>query len=610
MSSDAPATSSDRLIARLVDVLGLAMVTIALLWSAGVHQMLRMSLYTEQFLALVLGLAIAHAFLTLRLKSLPAPLSLVIDATLAGVALIGGVWLAIAYPHLATSAAINPASALPVALALIVTLLLALVRVAGWPLTVILLVFCAYGLWGSQIPGQFQALNIAPERLAVQLSLDTGGILGTPLAIAATVVVVFVAFGRMLEHLGGAAFFTDLATSLMGRYRGGAAKISILASGLFGSISGSAVSNVATTGVVTIPLMRRGGFRRETAAGIEAVASTGGQLAPPVMGAAAFLMAEFLNVPYSQVILAALVPAVLYYLATFMIADLTAARDGIEGVSADERPRPGATIRAGWPFLLPFAALIWGLFGLNLQPEGAGIIAGGALLLAAPLSPLARGRLGPITLLVALARGGSALSQIIIITAAAGIVIGVMNETGLGFGLTSYLIGFAGDQALALLALAALVSIVLGMGMPTIAVYVLLATLIAPALTELGIEPIAAHLFVLYFGMMSMITPPVAIAAFAAASISGAHPMKTAVQAMVFGWPAYVLPFAFALNPALILQNGVLAAIIAIVTALVGVVAVSAAMVGHGRGALSVLPRLGVLALGAAGLMWPLLMQG
>jgi TRAP-type uncharacterized transport system fused permease subunit len=214
--------------------------------------------------------------------------------------------------------------------------------------------------------------------------------------------------------------------------------------------------------------------------------------------------------------------------------------------------------------------------------------------------------MGPLTLLQGIAKGGGALSQIVIITAAAGVVIGVMNETGLGFGLTTYLVGFARDEVLALLALAAVVSIVLGMGMPTIAVYVLLATLIAPALTELGIPPMAAHLFVLYFGMMSMITPPVAIAAFAAASISGARPMGTALQAMKFGWPAYVLPFAFALNPALILQGGAIAAVLGILAAALGVLAISTALVGQARGRIGPVLRLGAAAAGAACLAWPL----
>ncbi|MGY6534777.1 MAG: TRAP transporter permease [Pararhodobacter sp.] len=589
----------------LAAVLSIVTVLLALAWSLGLHQRLRLSLYTEQFLVSVLGLAVAHAFLTVRSRHLPVRLALPADLALAACALMGGGWLAIHYPQIAFTAAVDPSAAIVPALALIVTLLLALLRVAGWPLTIIVLAFCAYGLWGSNLSGQFQALPISPERLAVQLSLDTGGILGMPLGVAATIVVVFVVFGRLLDHLGGATFFTDLASALMGRFRGGSAKISILSSAAFGSISGSAVSNVATTGVVTIPLMQRGGFRKDAAAGIESVASTGGQLAPPVMGAAAFLMAEFLDIPYAQVVIAALVPALLYYVAIFVLVDLTAARDGIRGVDGTERPDAWSTLIAGWPFLLPFVALVYGLFALNLQAQAAGILAAVVLLVAAPLARASRGRFGPRALVATLASSGSALSQIIIITAAAGIVIGVMNETGLGFGLTAFLTRFASDEVLLLIVMAALLSIVLGMGMPTIAVYVLLATLIAPALTRLGIDQTAAHLFVLYFGMMSMITPPIAIAAFAAASISGADPMRTAFQAMKFGWPAYVLPFAFVLNPALILRDGALAAILPVTGAVVAVLAVSAAMIGHFRRPLGLPLRVLLAVAGMAALFWP-----
>ncbi|PKP85644.1 MAG: C4-dicarboxylate ABC transporter permease [Alphaproteobacteria bacterium HGW-Alphaproteobacteria-2] len=600
-------SQGERQAAALAGAVALLLLGIALAWSAGLHHRLRIGLYTEQFLAMVLGLAIAHVFLTRRTARLPRVLALPADLAMAALALGGGTWLAVVYPAVSLAAAIDPASALIPAVALILTLLVALLRVAGWALTLVILAFFAYGLWGAAVPGRFQALYVAPERLAVQLALDTGGILGTPLGIAASVVVVFVAFGRLLEHLGGAAVFTDLATAAMGGLRGGAAKIAILASTLFGAVSGSAVSNVVTTGVVTIPLMQRGGFRRETAAGIEAVASTGGQLMPPVMGASAFLMAEFLNVPYANVALAALVPALLYYAALFLLADLTAARSRIAAVPASERPPLGATLRRGWPFLLPFAALVWALFALNLRPETAGLVALAALLAVAPLSPVARGRMGPRRMLGALADGGGALSQIVVITAAAGVVIGVMNETGLGFGMTSYLTQLARDEALALLFLAAILSVILGMGMPTIAVYVLLAALVAPALVRLGIEPVAAHLFVLYFGMMSMITPPVAIAAFAAASISDARPMRTALQAMVFGWPAYVLPFAFALNPALILHGGPAAVALAIATAAAGVAAVSVAIVGHLRGPLPVVPRVALVVAGGLLLLWPAL---
>ncbi|WP_421709455.1 TRAP transporter permease [Algihabitans sp.] len=576
-------------------------------WAAGVPRMLRLAVYTEQFLALALALAVAHTFLVRRRSRLPVQAARLLDGALAGLSLCGGVWLALTYPDLSLAAAINPASARLVALAILVTLLLALVRVAGWPLTAIVLAFGAYGLWGADLPGQLQALPVSPDRLAAQLALDTGGVLGTPLAIAATVVVVFVAFGRLLDHFGGAAFFTDLATATMGGFRGGSAKIAILGSSLFGSISGSAVSNVATTGVVTIPLMRRAGFRRETAGGIEAVASTGGQLTPPVMGAAAFLMAEFLEVPYADVVVAALIPALLYYIAIFMQADLTAARDGIVGLAAEERPRVVPTFRAGWLFLVPFATLIWALFAGNYQPATAGLFATLALVLIAPLMPRARGLLRPRALLAALVQGGASLSGILVITGAAGIVIGVLNETGLSFGLTAYLVGFARDEVLFLLALAALVSIVLGMGMPTVAVYVLLAALVAPALIGLGIHPTSAHMFVLYFGMMSMITPPVAIAAFAAASLSGGGPMRTALAAMKFGWPAFVLPFAFAMNPSLILEGSWQGIAVSLSLAVFGILAVTLALVGHLRGTLPLVLRIATFLLGFAALLWPLM---
>ncbi len=581
-------------------VLSNLLVLLAVCWAAGVHRTLGIQVYTEQFLALMLALALALTFLNNRLPVLPA-----VDWLLTVLALAGGCWLAVTYPWLSIESSINPAIGLPAAIPLLVTLVEALRRAGGLPMTIIILLFLVYGYFGSNLSGEFQALAVAPERLTVQLALDTNGVLGTPLFIAATVVVVFVAFGRLLEHFGGADFFTRLAAIAMGGFRGGAAKVSILASSLFGSISGSAVSNVATTGVVTIPLMKQSGFRARTSAGIEAVASTGGQLMPPVMGASAFLMAEFLEVPYSEVVIAAIIPALLYYLALFFLADLVAARNGIGGIDRETGDQPVPLMR-GLPFLLPFAALVLCLFVLNYPPALAGLVAALVLLAAGFFLPRGLSLLKPAALWQAVTQAGKPLSQILVITAAAGIVIGVLNETGLSFGLTSSLARLAGESVLGLLVLSALISIVLGMGMPTIAVYVLLASLVAPALVRLGIEPIAAHLFVLYFGMMSMITPPVAIAAFAAATLSNSDPMRTGFEAMKFGWPAYVLPFAFAINPALILNGtGAGQSILAITTATIGILAVSMAIVGHAKRPLSLPVRLVILLAGIAFIAWP-----
>jgi len=588
-------------------VVSIVLVAAAFGWALGLHRMMRLALYTEQFLAFALGAALAIVFLRLSRSWLAFPLALA--------ALAAGSHVALGYADLSLEAAIDPSTVRATALSLLVLLGLGLFLVAGVVLTLVVGAFILYGFLGDQVPGTFRALPVEPDRLVAQLAFDTSGVLGTPLSIAATVVVVFVAFGLLLQRFGGAAVLTDLAARLMGAFRGGAAKIAILASSLFGAISGSAVSNVATTGVVTIPMMRRSGFPSPAAAGIEAVASTGGQLVPPVMGASAFLMAEFLEIPYAEVALAALLPALLYYLALFLQADLRAARLGISGVNArdaaaaaagagPEDAREGSARRArprGLPFLLPFAVLIGALFFLNYQPATAGMAAIAALLAAGPLAARSLRPLSPVRLASALSAAGRASAAIVVITAAAGIVIGVLNETGLGFSLTNTLTDLAGGNSLVVLLAAAAISLVLGMGMPTIAVYVLLAALVAPSLVAAGIEPVPAHLFVLYFGMMSMITPPVALAAFAAASLAGCGPMRAAFEAMRFGWPAYVVPFLFALNPALALAGGAgpWATAAAFAGSAIGVAAVTAALTGWLRGALGPLGRLAAATAGA-----------
>jgi TRAP transporter 4TM/12TM fusion protein len=376
------------------------------------------------------------------------------------------------------------------------------------------------------------------------MALDSNGILGIPMSVASTVVVAFILFGTLLAITGGSRFFTDAAMVGMGRYRGGSMKIAVLASGLFGSISGSAVANVVGTGVVTIPMIKRDGYPAHKAAAIEAVASTGGQLMPPVMGAAAFLMAEFLAVPYGDIVLAALVPALLYYVALFIQADLEAARLGIRAVPGSEIPAARGVL-GGLHFLAAFAALIYALFTLRWQPERAALLAAAVLILTSLALGYQGARPGFRRLLGSIATTGHAVLEIILISAASGIVIGVLNVTGLSFNLTYALVQVGGGSAILLLALSAIVCIVLGMGLPTLGVYVLLAALVAPALIQVGIEPIGAHLYVLYFGMMSMITPPIALAAFAAASIAHAPAMATGWAAMRFGWSAYVIPVLF-----------------------------------------------------------------
>jgi len=399
--------------------------------------------------------------------------------------------------------------------------------------------------------------------------------------VVTTIVVAFVLFGQLLFKAGGSEFFTKIAMAVMGRYRGGPAKISVFASGLFGSISGSVVSNIVSTGVLTIPMMRKGGYRAEHAGAIEAAASTGGQLMPPVMGAAAFLMAEFLGVEYQEIVLAALIPAILFYVALFIQADLEAARSGISRIDENEIPKVGPVLRSGWHFPLPFAVLIVALFVWNYSPETSALMAAATVAVTGVVIGYEGTRLTLGSMIATLRSTGLGVLNIIMIGAAAGLVIGVLNISGLGFGLTLALVQIASGNLLLLLTMAAIVCIILGMGMPTVGVYVLLAALVAPALIEVGINEIAAHMFILYFGMMSMITPPVAIGAFAAATLTGADPMRTGFAAMRFGWLAFVIPFMFVASPSLLMNAGPATVILDAAGALAATWLISVSIIGY-----------------------------
>ena len=360
------------------------------------------------------------------------------------------------------------------------------------------------------------------------------------------------------------------------------------------------MSNVASVGVLTIPLMRRGGYPAHVAAAIESVASTGGQLMPPVMGAAAFLMAEFLQIPYRNVAIAAALPALLYYYALFIQADLLAARSELRSIEGPDIPPLRKVLKQGWHFLMPFCALIYALFWLNWSPELAALAASAVLIVTGPTLGYGNKKLRLTDLLDALRNTGMASLDLLVITAAAGFIIGVLNITGLSFALTLMLVQIGSGNLWLLLILAAVVSIILGMGMPTVGVYVLLATLVAPAMVKIGLSPIASHMFVMYFGMMSMITPPVALAAYAAASLAQTDPMRTGWTAVRFGWIAFIIPFLFIRSPSLLLEGSVSAIVIDFIAALFGVWFICAAIAGYARRRLSMLVRVGF---GTAGLM-------
>jgi len=560
-----------------------ALIAVVVGWVLDLHRRpLGLNVYTEQMLLAVLGLALAICYvITSRKRHL-----LNLAAGLAGLALC--LYLAWRYPQLITELTLRPLDGVLMSAALAVLVLEGTRRMAGFSLVGFTLAGVVYAMVGHHLPGVFAARPVAFTRLLVYLGLDTNALLGTSLQIAIIVVVPFILLGHVLGRCGGSEFFTDLARAWMGRYRGGSAKVAVVGSAFFGMISGSAVANVTAVGVVTIPLMKRSGFPAQIAAAIEAVGSTGGQLMPPVMGAAAFLMAEVLQVPYVEVMVAAIIPAFLYYLALFFQVDVEAAKRGIRGEAHNRLPRLFAVLRSGWYFPIPFALLVYSLVAWNWPPEYAALAAT-AILIGLSLTFGYKGQRVPLRdVLKAVVSTGSAVVDLILICAVAGMFIGILNITGLAFGMVLQLLTITGQSLPGMLVVTALMAIALGLGLPTVGVYIIMATLIAPALVQVGVAPMAAHMFLLYFGIMSMVTPPVALSAFAAANIAGSDVDKTGWTATRIGWAAYIVPFLFVLSPNLLMRGDPLSIVWAVFTAALGIWLGTVGVVGYMRASIAV----------------------
>jgi TRAP transporter 4TM/12TM fusion protein len=572
-----------------------------------VPQRLDWQVFHEQYIGLFLALSLGAIFLLIPGSKRYVERIPWYDALAAAAGLFVGLYVFVKFPEISNS--LGDIYTERVILGAITVILLAEAcrRLVGWPLVIIASVFIFYAFFAYLFPGDFYGRGWSLGRLATYLYLDANGIIGQPLQIGASIVLVFVLFGETLYAIGGAAFLSDFSLAVMGRFRGGQAKIAIVSSSLFGNISGSAVANVVVDGAFTIPMMKKAGYPAPVAAAIEAVASTGGQIMPPVMGAAAFLIAEYLAIPYAQVALAAFVPALLYYVALFIQVDLLAARNGIYGLPPAELPRLLPVLRRSAGFVVPLTVLIIWMFFLNRRPEEAGLLAVASALVVGFLT--AGVKLGPRELLNILINTGRGMLEIAAITGLAGVVIGVLQLTGLGFTLTLTLLNVGQNSAILLLVLTAIVSIILGMGMPTTAVYVLLAVLVAPGLSKLGILPIAAHLFIFYFGMLSMVTPPVCLASYAAASIGKTDPVRTGWEAMRLCAIAYVVPFLFVFSPALLLIGSWYAVAISIATAVVGAVLLGVGLVGYLFCPIGILKRL-LFLVAAAGLLIPVVETG
>jgi TRAP transporter 4TM/12TM fusion protein len=531
-----------------------ALTLVSAAWAGEVHVLLNWAFFKEQFLGLFFALGMAGVFL--RVKAVlqePGDRVPWYDWLACFGSLLAGAYITVMYPSIAYRLGIlSPERWLLGGLAVLL-ILEATRRVAGWALVWVGVTCIVYAKFAYVFPGLFYAQGSSWQRIASYLYLDSSGLLGVPLTVAASVVVAFIFFGQALYAVGGDKFITEVALIAMGKYRGGPAKVSVVSSALFGTVSGSAVANVAIDGAITIPLMKRTGYPAHIAAAIEAVASNGGQIVPPVMGAAAFLMAEFLNIPYGQIALAAAVPAALYYLALFTQVDLEAAKHGLGGLPANQIPKFRGVMRLGWVFLFPLGFLIYVLMWENWEAGKAGMV---TVLLTFIVGFFQKETRPTFTgILKCIEDTGRTLLDIVVITSLAGLVIGALQLAGLTFKLSLILSSLAGGNVLLLLTLTALVCILLGMSLPTSVVYITLAVLVGPALTQLGVDPLAAHLFLFYFGMLSLITPPDCLATYTAAAIANSDFWKTGWTGMRLGIAAYVVPFVFALHPALILRG-------------------------------------------------------
>jgi TRAP transporter 4TM/12TM fusion protein len=514
-----------------------------------------------------------------------------LNYVLAGLSVLACLYLASENQELVSRSG-NPTLLDLVAGGVMVVLVLELARRAtGWGLVTVCIMALVYAVSGPYLPGFLAHRGYGATRIVEQLFLSTEGIWGVPLGVSADFVYLFVLFGVVLDTAGGGALLIALANKVAGRTRGGPAKTAAVASAFMGSLSGSAVANVVTTGTFTIPLMKRAGFRPFFAGAIEAAASTGGQLMPPVMGAGAFILATWTNIPYLEVAAAAVIPAILYYAALLAAIHFRACAMGIEPV----REVTPEKIRDKLHLLLPLGAIVL-LLAMGRSPMRAAFWGVTSALAMACLRPATRPSLPELG--EVMERAGRGAVQVAAACAAAGVVVGVASLTGIGLRMSELIVTISGGNLLAALMLTAIGSIILGMGLPTTAAYVVLAALGAPALVQLGVPLLAAHLFIFYFGCISNVTPPVSLAAFAAAGISGSPALKTAVSAALLAGAGFLVPFMFVYGPELLLIGNPVEIMLAFVTGLLGVIALASAGMGYARRPLRVWERM--IALGAA----------
>ena len=467
-------------------------------------------------------------------------------------------------------------------------------RIVGLPMVCVVLAFLIYAFAGPYMPGVLAHRGLTIEQLVGHLYFTTEGIFGIPLGVSSTFIFLFILFGAYLESTGLGKFFIDLANAIAGWASGGPAKVAVLSSGLMGTVSGSSVANVVGTGSLTIPMMKKLGYHKDFAGAVEAAASTGGQLMPPVMGAAAFLMAEFVGVPYIDIVKAAIVPAFLYFAGIWLGVHFEAKRGNLKGIPRNQLPKIGTILRERGHLALPLIVIVY-LLVSGYTPMRAALV---AIVLSILCSALRKStRMKPIEIVRGLDRGARNVLSVLVACASAGIIIGVVTKTGVGLKLASGLLDLSGGLLLPTMFFTMITAIILGMGVPTTANYVITSTIAAPALVQMGVPVLCAHMFVFYFGIIADVTPPVALAAFAGSGISGGNPLRTGINASKLAIAAFIIPYMFVLSPVLLMIEGTaFDLLLTILTALIGMVALSSALIGYLADDCSTIERLVLIA--------------
>lgn len=502
-----------------------------------------------------------------------------LDVILAILAMIPPIYILVNYQALILRAGtVTPTDAIIGTLGMLMVLEAAR-RIVGLPIVIVVVCFLAYGFLGPYMPGPLAHRGLTINQMVGHIFFTTEGVFGIPLGVSSTFIFLFILFGAYLEKTGLGKFFIDIANAIAGWASGGPAKVAVISSALQGTISGSSVANVVGSGSFTIPMMKKLGYHKNFAGAVEAAASTGGQLMPPIMGAAAFLMAEFVGVPYMEVVKAAVVPAILYFLGVFLGVHFEAKKNNLKGTPRSQLPPWGEIMKEEGHLAIPLIAII-GLLASGYTPMKAALAGIFISILTAMLRKNTRMSIPDIV--DGLVKGARGALGVIIACASAGMIIGIVTKTGVGLKLASALVTVAAGNFMLLLVCTMLTSLILGMGVPTTANYVITSTIAAPALIQLGVPILAAHMFVFYFGIIADITPPVALAAYAGSAISGGDPLKTGVNASKLGIAAFIIPYVFVLSPSILgIGATFLNVTFTTITALIGMTGISGAMIGQ-----------------------------